>query len=114
MSNAQFSKAAKAKNEKVDSEDVGEAYAISQCADASIALIQTDELKEQGKYLIKTIKSRFGSKGKVFTVGINYDRMRLHNLSADEQEIPLHLRDQLKAQQQKKNEKEESILFDFN
>ena len=115
LSNAQFNRGAKAKKEAADLEDVGEAYAISQTGDWAGALIQTDELREQGKYLVKNMKTRFGkNKGKIYTIGIDYDKMRMHNLSADQQEIPLHIKDQMKAQQQKRDASEEAIaLFDF-
>jgi archaellum biogenesis ATPase FlaH len=115
LTNAQFNRGAKGKVDKADLEDVGEAYAISQTADWASSLIQTDELREQGKYLIKVLKTRISkAKGKIYTIGIDYVKMRLLNLSAEDQEIPLVLKDQLKAQAQMKNDVEQSIaLFDF-
>jgi archaellum biogenesis ATPase FlaH len=113
LTNAQFNRGAKSKNEKATLEDVGEAYAISQTGDWACSLIQTDELRDQGKYLIVNLKTRFGgNKGKVYVIGINYDRMRLFNLNETEQEdIPLHIKDTIAAHQKKVNEKEEAGLF---
>lgn len=116
FTNAQFNRNAKSKKTDADLEDVGECYAIVQACDWASSLIQTDELREQGKYLIKNLKTRFGSnKGKIYTIGIDFEKMRLFNLSEDQQEIPKHLQDQIAYNKQQKELKEENILnFDFN
>lgn len=112
----QFNRGAKAKNEKADLEDIGEAYAIAQTADAGVSLIQTDELREALKYLVKVMKTRFGkNKGAVYTMGIDYDKMRLKNLAEKDQELPLHIKDALEYQARMTSQKEENIvLFDFD
>ena len=106
---AQFNRGARSKQDKADLEDVGEAYSISQIVDFAGSMIQTDELREQGRYLIKNLKTRFGkNKGIVYTIGIDYDKMRLFNLAEKDQEIPMHIRDQLAYQKQMEDLKEES------
>jgi archaellum biogenesis ATPase FlaH len=110
---AQFNRGAKGKQDKADLEDVGEAYAISQTVDFAGSMLQTDELREQGKYLIKNLKTRFGkNKGVIYTIGIDYDKMRLTNLAEKDQEIPMHIRDQLAYQKQLEELKEESNFLE--
>jgi len=113
---AQFNRGAKDKNSSVSSEDVGLGYGISQTADWSGAIIQSPELKEANKYVLKTIKTRFSSNNEsVYTIGIDYSRMRLLNLDDSEQEIPIHLKDQLKAEKFKQNtENIEEYGLDFS
>lgn len=110
---AQFNRGAKTKGVDAGNEDVGLGYGISQTADWSGTIAQTPELKEQNKYLLKVAKTRFGSNNEsYYTIGIDYNHMRLINLDAADQEIPIHLKDKLKQIKDKKVEKEESNLFD--
>jgi replicative DNA helicase len=110
---AQFNRGAKDKNSDVGSEDVGLGYGISQTSDWSGAIIQTPELKEQNKYILKTIKTRFGSNNEThYTIGIDYSHMRLLNLEACDQEIPLHIKDKLKYEKKFENENPD-VPFDF-
>jgi archaellum biogenesis ATPase FlaH len=111
---AQFNRNAKSKNSDVSTEDVAEGYAISQTADWAGAIIQNDELRNMSRYILKCIKTRFGSNnGTTYTIGIDYEKMRLVNLSDDQQEIPLHIKDQIKFSEKQKQEKETSTMFDF-
>jgi replicative DNA helicase len=112
---AQFNRAAKKAGNDVGSEDVGLGYGISQTSDWSGALIQGPELKEQNKYILKTIKTRFDSNNdSYYTVGIKYEHMRLYNLDAQDQEIPMHIKDRLKMAQQKTEEEELETMFDYS
>jgi archaellum biogenesis ATPase FlaH len=112
----QLTRGSKSKNTDVTNEDVGLAYAISETSDWSAAIIQTSELKEQLKFLVKVMKTRFSSTNEqIYTVGISYDHMRLMNLGEEDQEIPLHIKDKLKFEKEQQNQKEESTLYsDFN
>jgi UDP-N-acetylglucosamine transferase subunit ALG13 len=47
------------------------------------------------------------------TVGVEYNKMRLINLDESQQEIPLHVRDRLLVQQQKKDQENLDVDFDF-
>lgn len=115
LSVTQFNRGAKAKKTDADLEDVGEAYAISQTADWACSLLQTDELREAGKYLIKVLKTRFGkNKGSIYTMGIDYDFMKLYNLKEDEQVLPLHIQDQLNYQKKMEDRQEENLIFDMS
>lgn len=116
LSGCQLNRGAKGKKQDVTNEDVALAYAISQTADWSGAILQTSELKEQLKYLLKVLKTRFASNNdSIHTIGVSYNTMTLKNLNEDEQELPIYIKDQLKVQQSKKDEKEEKvILFDFS
>ena len=106
---------AKDKKTDVSNEDVGLGYGISQTSDWSGALIQTPELKEQNKYILKTIKTRFaGNNEKCYTIGVDYSKMKLLNLDDSQQEIPIHIKDMLKEQQNKINKEESNIGFDFS
>jgi archaellum biogenesis ATPase FlaH len=114
----QLTRGSKNKSTEVTNEDVGLAYAISETSDWSSAIIQTAELKDQNKFLLKVMKTRFGSNNEaIYTLGIDYDHMRLLNLGDDQQEIPLHIKDRLKFEKDQKDQKEESTIFtgfDFN
>lgn len=104
------------KTTDVGLDDMADSFGIAMTADWVGALIQTEELREMCKYLIKTVKTRFDENNdKVYTVGVVFNKMRLTNLDDSEQEIPLHIKDQLKVQQKKKVEKETTeSLFDFS
>jgi hypothetical protein len=59
------------------------------------------------------LKTRFGkNKGVIYTIGIDYDKMRLTNLAEKDQEIPMHIRDQLAYQKQLEELKEESNFLE--
>lgn len=78
-------------------------------------IIQTPEQFDERKYMFKNLKSRFGSNiNQIVTTGVDYDKMKLINLSDAEQEIPLHIKDKLKYEQSKIDEKEQYDAFDFS
>jgi replicative DNA helicase len=106
--------ASKKKSTDIDVDDVAESFGIAHTADWAGAIIQSTELREQGKYLLKVIKTRFGANnGKVYTIGIDFTKMKLKNLNADEQDVPLHIKDTLRIKDQEKDEENISI-FDFS
>lgn len=111
---AQFNRGAKTKNMDAGNEDVGLGYGISQTSDWSGAIIQTPELKEDNKYMLKVAKTRFASNNEsYYTIGIDYSHMQLKNLSEADQEIPLHIKDKIKAEKDKKDNAEVYSDFDF-
>lgn len=110
---SQLTRGSKSKNTDVTNEDVGLAYAISETSDFSSAIIQTPELKDQNKFLLKVMKTRFSSTNEqIYTLGIDYNHMRLINLDQSQENIPLHIRDKLKSEKDKQVEQEESTLYD--
>ena len=108
------------KTTDVGLDDMADSFGIAMTADWVGALIQTEELREMCKYLIKTVKTRFDENNdKVYTVGVVFNKMRLTNLDDSEQEIPLHIKDQLKVQKEQKRKKENEnivaeVAFDFS
>jgi archaellum biogenesis ATPase FlaH len=114
LSACQLNRGAKVKKEGVSNEDVALAYAISQTADWSGALLQPDELRKVGKYLLKVLKTRYASNNEfTYTIGIDFSKMRLENLSEEEQEVPLHVRDTLRNEQKKAEEEETAAVWDY-
>jgi archaellum biogenesis ATPase FlaH len=113
----QLNRGAKSKGSDTSNEDVALGYAISETSDWSSAIIQTSELKEQNKFLLKVMKSRFSSNTEsIYNIGIDYEYMRLLDVDNPEA-IPLHIQDRLKNKKQQDDHNEESGLydsFDFN
>lgn len=92
-----------------------ESYGLPMTVDAMIGIVQTPELFEQNKYVIKLLKSRFNDNiNAVYTIGVDRPHMRLINLNESQQEIPLHIKDSLKRQQREEEEREISEGFDFS
>lgn len=112
VSAAQFGRAAKAKKNDVTNEDVALGYAISETSDWSSGIIQTPELKDQNKFLLKVMKSRFGSNTeKIYSIGIDYEHMRLSDVAGDCEDIPLHIKDGIKSREILNETKTD--MFDF-
>ncbi len=102
-------------NNDLDMTSTSDSIGLAATCDAMIGIIQPPELFEQRKYLFKLIKSRFDSNiNQVVTVGIDYEKMKLLNLTDDQQEIPLSIKDKLKQNQQITDSKNESIDFNFD
>jgi hypothetical protein len=95
-------------------EDMAESWGIAMTADWVGTIIQNDELRAMGKYLIKVIKTRFDENNdSVYTVGVIFKKMRLTNLEDDQQEIPEHIKDKLRSEKKKKGDAETYTMFDF-
>ena len=69
-------------NSDVSIEDVSESHGTSQTVDFMFALIRTANLVENGKILVKQLKSRFGDKSKLpkFLVGVDMETQSLYQL----------------------------------
>lgn len=77
--------------------DIADSFGMNMTADFVGALIQTDELYKQEKYLLKVLKTRYAENiNEVYTIGVNRKKMRL--FEPDEQDVPLSVRDNLKSQ----------------
>ena len=85
--------------------DTSESFGAPMTVDWQGGIIQTPELFEQGKYILKNLKSRFDDNiNEIVTIGVDRSRMRLYDLPDDEQEIPIHIKDQMKAQKERENQ----------
>lgn len=74
-------------------------FGLPMTADWMGAIIQNEELFELQKYLLKVIKSRFDDNiHEIYTLGVDRSHMRLLHLDESQQELPVHIKDQLKAQ----------------
>jgi len=61
----------------VDMDDVADSIGTTATADLIIAVTQSDELREQGKYSFCIIKNRFGINKIKLIVGVDYEKMRI-------------------------------------
>lgn len=97
---------ANAAPDAVDMTGISDSFGIAMTADWMAAIIQTPELFEQSKYLMKVIKSRFGDNiNGIYTIGVERSKMRLHDLEESERAVPIHIKDQLAAQARAASEK---------
>lgn len=109
--------------DKIESGAISESYGTAMTADWIGGIIQNEELFKQNKYLFKVLKTRFdGNNNFIYTVGVEREKMKLKDLEENEQEIPLHIKEELirKAKETKKekdfnelNELEEEFNFNF-
>lgn len=85
--------------ESTDMGDTADSFGLPMTADWMGAIIQNEELFELGKYLLKTLKSRFGDNiNTIYTVGVTRSHMRLYELPEEQHEIPQHMKDMLAVQ----------------
>lgn len=92
-------------SDKMDMTATSDSFGLPMTADWMCAIIQSPELFEQKKFIVKNIKSRFGSNiNQVVTVGVEYDKMRIVDLPEDQQEIPIHLKDKLRQEDKMEND----------
>jgi len=98
----------------LDETSTAESWGLPQTVDWLGGIIQTPELFEQGKYLIKTIKSRFMDNiHQCYTIGVDRSRMRLYSLEDKDLGIPVHVKDRMRMEQEKLNQNEVDSMFDF-
>ena len=99
---------------ELDMTGTSESFGIPMTADFMGGIIQSPELFEQCKYIVKVIKSRYGDNiNEYYTVGVDRARMRLFDLEDAEKEIPVHVKDKLLFQQREANKKLSEDSFDF-
>ena len=75
-------------NSDVGLEDVAESHGTSQTADLIFALIRTENLRDNGRVLVKQLKNRFGDLGKLnkFQVGLDISTMTFYEVDNTEAE----------------------------
>lgn len=71
----------------IEMENVAESHGLSAAADLMVAVMAPEELVNLGQLMIKQIKNRYTDKNKNrrFVVGADYNKMRLYNVSQNEQ-----------------------------
>jgi len=72
----------------IEMSDVSESYGLVSTVDTLFGLISTEELREQGKILVKQLKNRFSdiSQNSKGMLGVDFSQMRFFDL---EEEVPL-------------------------
>ena len=67
--------------------DTAESFGLPQTSDFMIALVSTEELEKLNQLMVKQLKNRYNSKSsnKRFVVGVNYAKMKLHDVDPKEQ-----------------------------
>lgn len=61
--------------------DIADSFGVTQKADAIISVTQTPDMKEQGLYQLKLLKTRYGNnKEQVATIGVNIEKQRIYDL----------------------------------
>ena len=69
---------------------VKNSYGIPMSLDALVAIIQSEEMYQEGKYYNKVLKTRFdGNVNSVYTVGVDRNHMKLFDVSEEEKSIPM-------------------------
>jgi replicative DNA helicase len=70
-------------------EDTSESFGLPATADLMIALVSTEELEQQGKIMVSQLKNRYNDlfHHKKFLVGIDREKMRLFDVSQDQQTL---------------------------
>jgi hypothetical protein len=103
--------------EQTDTTGTSDSYGIPATADWMGAIIQPQEMYEQGKYLLKNIKTRFDETlYKIETVGVDRSHMRLFDVEESEKDLPIHIKDKLAYQdtlREKKKIVEDDKVFLF-
>lgn len=93
-------------------DDLADAFSIAMNVDWGGTIIQTDELREARKFLLKTVLTRWDENANdIFTIGVDYGKMRLLNLDDSEQEVPAHIKDQLRIAEENAKAKEDSATL---
>lgn len=76
-------------NSDVGLEDTSESFGLPATADLMFALVSTEELEQQGQIAVKQLKNRYNdiATNKRFVLGIDRSKMRLFDVSDDEQTL---------------------------
>ena len=87
------------KNMDVGMDDLADAFSIAMNVDWGGAIVQTEEMRKERKFIVKTVLTRWDENSDdYYTLGVNYGLMKLLNLSDDEQEMPIVVRDRMRAE----------------
>lgn len=64
--------------------DAADSFSSTMKADAIFGFTQTEELKEQGMYQVKLLKTRYGNlRGTVITIGVDVEKQRIYDLGTN-------------------------------
>ena len=76
-------------NSDVGLEDTSESFGLPATADLMFALISTEELEKLGQFMVKQLKNRYNDPTvhKRFIIGVDRSKMRLHDVSENEQTL---------------------------
>jgi len=76
-------------NSDVGLEDTSESFGLPATADLMFALISTEELEQQGQFMVKQLKNRYNDPTlhKRFVVGVDRSKMRLYDVEETEQTL---------------------------
>lgn len=102
------------KTTDVGMDDLADAFSIAMNVDFGATIIQTDELRSMNKFLLKVVLTRWDENSNdIYTIGVDYSRMKLINLDQTQQEIPQHIKDKLKFEKEQE-ETAQFTAFDFS
>jgi replicative DNA helicase len=76
-------------NSDVGLEDTSESFGLPATADLMFALISTEELEQQGQFMVKQLKNRYNDPTlhKRFVVGVDRSKMRLFDVEENQQTL---------------------------
>jgi len=76
-------------NSDVGLEDTSESFGLPATADLMFALISTEELEQQGQFMVKQLKNRYNDPTihKRFVIGVDRSKMRLFDVEETEQTL---------------------------
>ena len=76
-------------NSDIGLEDTSESFGLPATADLMFALITTEELEQQGQFMVKQLKNRYNdpTQYKRFVVGVDRSKMRLFDVEETEQTL---------------------------
>ena len=76
-------------NSDIGLEDTSESFGLPATADLMFALISTEELDQQGQFMVKQLKNRYNdpTQHKRFVIGVDRSKMRLFDVEEAEQTL---------------------------
>ena len=76
-------------NSDIGLEDTSESFGLPATADLMFALISTEELEQQGQFMVKQLKNRYNdpTMHKRFVVGVDRSKMRLYDVEENQQTL---------------------------
>tara|TARA_B100000989_G_scaffold296548_1_gene280022 strand:+ start:140 stop:1507 length:1368 start_codon:yes stop_codon:yes gene_type:complete len=76
-------------NSDIGLEDTSESFGLPATADLMFALISTEELEQQGQFMVKQLKNRYNdpTQHKRFVVGVDRSKMRLFDVEDNQQTL---------------------------
>ena len=76
-------------NSDIGLEDTSESFGLPATADLMFALISTEELEQQGQFMVKQLKNRYNdpTQHKRFVIGVDRSKMRLFDVEENQQTL---------------------------